>query len=135
MSPRSLPARRRKSPSQIRRDQRRKELFIAKKTAASVDTTEETIEDSAGKDAEKPDEYFYCELCDFKSNWNTGVTIHMTRKHHNLEQLDGIVEDLEEDEKYLSTQHYWKEGRIGTVYQTFLDVNDIKECLIHSVVI
>ena len=43
-----------------------------------------------------------------------------------MEQIDGCV-DMVEDDKYTSTRHYWKEGRIGTVFQTYLDVLDIIE--------
>ena len=50
----------------------------------------------------------------------------MTRKHEKVEQLDGCV-DMEEDAKYFSSRHYWKEGRIGTAFQTYLDVIDIIE--------
>ena len=49
----------------------------------------------------------------------------MTKKHPNIDQLDGAMEDLKEDEKYKRTEHYWKEGRLGTVYQSFLDVNEL----------
>ena len=53
----------------------------------------------------------------------------MTRKHLNIEQIDGndtfVSEDLEEDDKYSGTCHYWKTGRLSTVYQTFLDANAI----------
>ena len=54
----------------------------------------------------------------------------MPKKHGTIEQLDGsdsIREDLDEDEKYKNTEHYWAERRIGTVYQSFLDANDIVE--------
>ena len=50
----------------------------------------------------------------------------MTKKHANIEQVDGndtVLED--EDDKYTETEHYWKTGRLGTIYQTFLDVNKI----------
>ena len=29
------------------------------------------------------------------------------------------------DDKYSDTLHYWKTGRLGTIFQTFLDVNDV----------
>ena len=29
------------------------------------------------------------------------------------------------DEKYERTRHYWKEGRLGSGYQTYLDAIDI----------
>ena len=31
----------------------------------------------------------------------------------------------DKDEKYERTQHYWKEGRLGSGYQTYLDAIDI----------
>ena len=51
----------------------------------------------------------------------------MTRKHLNIVQIDGNHSDNEdfEDEKYSSTDHYWKTGNPGTIFQTFLDANDI----------
>ena len=56
----------------------------------------------------------------------------MTKKHANIEQLDGTnadMEKVEEDDKLEETCLYWKTGRLGTIYQTFLDVNKIiDEC-------
>ena len=54
----------------------------------------------------------------------------MSRKHANIEQLDGssyMREDSENevDEKYSRTVHYWKEGRLGSGYQTFLDALEV----------
>ena len=48
----------------------------------------------------------------------------MTKKHAELEHLDGntsIREDSEEIEKYSETIRYWKEGKIGTAFQSYLD--------------
>jgi hypothetical protein len=67
---------------------------------------------------------FSCDLCDFTSNWKNGLTIHMTRKYDRIEQLDGCGDD-EENDKYLSSGHYWKKGWIGTVFQTYLDADDV----------
>ena len=82
-------------------------------------------------DAEEADDNFHCDICDFKSNWANGLRTHMTRKHASIEQLDGsdsATDDLEIlDRKYKNTEHYWAEGRIGRVYQAFLDANDIIE--------
>ena len=81
-----------------------------------------------GAAAEQAD--FPCHICDFRSTRTNGLSIHMTRKHANIEQLDGstsVSEDLEEDVKYFRTKSYWKEGRLGTSYQVFLDANDIVE--------
>ena len=128
---RSRPVRKRKSPSQIRRDQKRKEIFNAKKSSTSVENdvaTGATV--TAEKDIEvEKDDAYYCKICDFKSNWTNGLSIHMTRKHPNIEQLDGnsTIEDLEKDEQYENTKHYWKEGYLGTVFQVFIDANKIIE--------
>ena len=55
----------------------------------------------------------------------------MTKKHANIEQVDGnetlMDDDLEEDTKYTETSHYWRTGRLGTVYQAFIDANNIIE--------
>ena len=60
-----------------------------------------------------------CEICDFNSNWKNGLEIHMTKKHSSVEQLDGNVtfDDDDMDEEYKRTQHYWKSGWLGSVYQ------------------
>ena len=69
-------------------------------------------------------------MCDFESNWANGLNIHMVRKHANIEQLDGSVslsDNLDEHDRYLKTIMYQKEEKLGTVYQTFLDVIDVIE--------
>ena len=56
--------------------------------------------------------------------------IHMTKKHANIEPVDGnetFDDDLEEDAQYKETSHYWKTGRLGTSYQAFIDANDCIE--------
>ena len=78
--------------------------------------------------AEQANIEFPCDICDFKSNRANGLKIHMTRKHQRMEQLDGsnsISDDLEEDDKFCKTIQYWKEGKLGTIFQAYLDVLDI----------
>lgn len=76
--------------------------------------------------AETATETFECIICDFKSNWENGLKVHIARKHEKIEQLDGVVDlDHENDERYDNTKHYWKKGWLGTVYQCFLDANKI----------
>ena len=89
---------------------------------------DDASKDQEGAAAEQAD--FLCHICDFRSTWTNGLSVHMTRKHANIEQLDGstsVSEDLEEDVKYFRTKSYLKEGRLGTSYQGFLDANDIVE--------
>ena len=95
------------------------EASIQSETVEKV-TNEGNIVNLAGEAKEE----FSCDICDFKSNWANGLRIHMTRKHNSIEQLDGC-DDLEENDKYLSCSNYWKEGQIGTVFQTYLDAIDI----------
>jgi hypothetical protein len=62
-----------------------------------------------GKMAEEAENDFSCLICDFKSNWASGLQIHMSRKHGNIGQIDGndtVIDDPEEDPKYLNTSQY-----------------------------
>ena len=74
------------------------------------------------------DGMFECLICDFKSTWEFGLKVHMGKKHSNIEQIDGHVELEEDDDKYEKTEDYWKKGRLGVAYYTFLDAM----CLIDS---
>ena len=91
--------------------------------------SEEDIVKKKGNEIENPEKGFECELCDFTSNWNNGLQIHMARKHSKLEQLDGNIsiteEDIDNDEEYARTNHYWKTGRLGSAFQAFIDANEI----------
>ena len=51
----------------------------------------------------------------------------MTRKHSQLEQLDGNISDVtdDEDEKYAETEKYWKTGILSKIFQSYLDANEI----------
>ena len=78
------------------------------------------------KNLEVPEEY-YCEICDFRTNWRNSLNIHISRKHSKIEQLDGL-NDIKDDEEYdKNSKYYWKNGKISSVYQTFLDVNRVIE--------
>ena len=83
------------------------------------------------KSADKAEQDFACVICDFTSNWKNGLQIHMARKHSKIQQIDGNDtfenEEIDDDTKYSGTNHYWKTGRLGTVYQCFLDANEIVE--------
>ena len=82
------------------------------------------------KDAEKAEttDNFECPICDFRSNWNNGLQVHMNRMHTVLEQIDGSIEsDVtdHDDAEYKNTAHYWEKGRIGIAYHSFLSANAI----------
>ena len=101
----------------------------AKAGEASAVSAEEAVQDTSDQTAEEARNDFPCLLCDFVSIWESGLHIHMTKKHSMMEQVDGnatLMEDaLVEDDKYADTCHYWKTGRLGTAFQTFIDANTI----------
>ena len=35
--------------------------------------------------------------------------------------------EVDDDQNYSETDHYWKTGNLGTIYQSFLDPNDLIE--------
>ena len=68
-----------------------------------VDKTEKLKEKDSAEQA-----YFQCNICDFESNWENGLNVHMSRKHANIEQLDGcdsFDDELDEKDKYMKTLH------------------------------
>ena len=93
---------------------------------------EEAIENELRKEnyeneaAEVPS-LFKCEICDFSSVWLNGLNIHISRKHSTIEQLDGHNEDNSDDVKYRNTEHYWVRGWLGSVYQNYIDANELIE--------
>ena len=91
------------------------------------EVAEKSEEISDANSAEQAKCEFLCNICDFKSNWANGLNIHMTRKHPHIEQLDGISDDLDNEDIYFKTSQYWKEGKLTSIYQTYLDVLEIIE--------
>ena len=58
----------------------------------------------------------------------------MARKHCNIEQIDGnntigSDDNDDDDDKFEGTLNYWKTGRLGSVFQCFLDANNIIESI------
>ena len=86
-----------------------------KNSESEIETTENAVK------------AFSCDLCDFSSNWENGLKVHMTRKHAKLDQLDGNISFVSDDEEYSRTKLYWKTGRLTSTYQNFLDANKIVE--------
>ena len=87
---------------------------VAKETIEIQAGKAEEMEDSVvnsenriGKSAEKAKTGFSCLMCDFRSNWENGLKIHMTRKHCDIEQIDGNIyvasDEVDDDKKYSET--------------------------------
>ena len=57
---------------------------------------------------------FACEICYFSSKWENGLLIHMTKKHGNIEQLDGIADTAQK----LMTKSMKEPDTTGKVVQS-----------------
>ena len=100
--------------------------MLAAEASLQSETEEQVKESDIPNVADKATDELSCDICDFRSNWANGLSIHMEGKHCNIEQVDGS-DDFEDTDKYPDTCLYWKTGRLGTVFQTFTDVNEIIE--------
>ena len=72
----------------------------------------------------KETDKFKCTKCSFESNWKNGLDVHMKIAHVLEMQQDNPL-----NKKYENTSHYWKNDHLGTVYQTFLDANEVIDSL------
>ena len=128
-----------RSPAYHRRQERRKAARVAaghegiQAKQVCNEVTEEIIEvnpvaEKATDNKEESLEKFECTICDFQSNWDNGLKVHMSRMHSRIEQLDGNADNnLEEDENYAGSKHYWMKGWLGGSYQSFIDANKVLE--------
>ena len=121
----------RRSPSYYRRQERRKAARIAAEKpileeadAHGFVVAEEASEAVKAKENEnviaaersKSDQVHNCEVCDFISNSENGLTIHMSKKHARIEQLDGSTSFSEEsDDPYVQNEieNYLATGEIS----------------------
>ena len=55
---------------------------------------------------------FPCDLCDFSSNWQTGLNIHMGIKHATIEQIDNVVRTWIVIQKMKNTKVRYTIGRM-----------------------
>ena len=83
---------------------------------------EEAIAIADAKDLVKTT--FECPICNFYSNFENGLKVHLARKHSKVEQLDGHHDEVDEDDDfYAGSKHFWKNGWLGGANQ----VVDISE--------
>ena len=75
--------------------------------ASEVSAEKEAVQDTSDQSAVQAKNDFPCLICDFVSNWESGLLIHMSKKHSMMEQVYGnvtlISDDLVEDDKYADT--------------------------------
>ena len=74
---------------------------------------------NTAKDSGDPQK-FKCEDCDFCSCSSIKLKVHMTCEHGKMKNSSSVC-DIKLKEKCESSKHYWKSGRIGIAYQTYLE--------------
>ena len=55
----------------------------------------------------QPGEIFSCDLCEFETSRKASLSIHLSNKHKEIEQLDGNNSDVEDTYNF---DQYWKKG-------------------------
>ena len=60
---------------------------------------------------------FNCDLCEFLTSRKTSLSIHMVKKHKEIEQIDGSNSDSEDT----YAESYWERDFMGRTYKTYLD--------------
>ena len=63
-------------------------------------------------------EIFSCDLCKFETSRKASLTMHLSKKHKEIEQLDGTNSDVEDTD----TEEYWERDNMGQRYKRYLDV-------------
>ena len=122
----------RRGPSYQRRQERRQAARAAVAASSSQTTVQEGDENAiaeeasnvlgpaetdngknASEPADKAEDDFSCEVCDFRSNWANGLAIHMTRKHVNWNSWMEVVPcvKIQKKKKMRSTQEQTIIGR------------------------
>ena len=72
----------------------------------------------------QPGEIFTCDHCEFETSRKTGLSIHLSKKHKEIKQLDGNNSDVEETYAEL----YWENDSMGQTYKRYLDaIQDIND--------
>ena len=98
-----------RSPSYFRRQERRKAARAAEEPilvedddvaeeATKRDESDKKDSSNQEKNAEEATLSFDCEICDFNSNSENGLSIHMSKKHRIIEQIDdnnSFAEDIQ----------------------------------------
>ena len=92
------------------------EKQVTSTAECSVNVTDEvdTQKMAPQLDVDKADGTFLCKLCSFSSKWTKGLEVHVTMTHSKSQKHDTALND-----KYRNTVHYWKNGWLGSVYQSF----------------
>ena len=119
--------RKRTSPSTLRRNERRRLAFIAKKkspgsaaekAADEIATSEATEQVTLVKESEV--DVHECEQCDYKTSCKAGLNRHIGHKHKTIPQIDG---NNSINESETQSSHHTKEKQLVYDYAEALRAN------------
>ena len=65
-----------------------------------------------------PGEIFSFDLCEVEISEKASLSIHVSKKHKELDQLDGNNSDVEDT----YSEEYWEKDNMGQTYKRYLDV-------------
>ena len=68
----------------------------------------------------EPGEISSCAVCDFETAIKVSSKFHTSKKHKEIEQLDG--NDSSSEEVYAT--NYWERDQMGAGYQRYIDVTE-----------
>ena len=66
----------------------------------------------------QPGDIFSCDLCEFETSRKASLSIHASKKHKPIDQLDGNISDVEDT----YSEEYWEKDNMGQTYKRYLDV-------------
>ena len=96
------------------------------KVAEKVALTELSVENKIVSE-ENAKQTFVCDKCDFETSSSIRLKVH-SKCLHSETTTSQLAKMLKE--KYESTEHYWKTGRLGISYQSYVEaLSVIDACL------
>ena len=80
-------------------------LIVQVEAAPAIET--ESVSDSLNENGRLDKGHkLQCELCDYASNHERGLNIHMSRKHTMIEQLDGVIDKDETGSEFEESDNH-----------------------------
>ena len=118
-----LPSRKKKSPSTLRRNAKRKEDFLKKKsTSASASGLESNQELMLQR------QEFQCDECDFKSKSENGLKIHKGKSHKEVSTPEKLRKPSTQQSLLVSPSPTRNEKRIESCHNCDMDMSPTHLC-------
>ena len=120
-----LPSRKKKSPSTLRRNAKRKEDFLKKKpTSESASTT--GLESNQELMLQRQE--FQCDECDFKSKSENGLKIHKGKSHKEVSTPEKLRKPSTQQSLLVSPSPTRNEKRIESCHNCDMDMSPTHLC-------